>query len=353
MRYIVHGAGAIGSLVGGMLAEGGAEVVLVARPEHAAAINGRGLSIRSRGGERQVKNLSAVTTPAEISPRSDDVILLTVKTAQTSASVQELREIFPEVTPIVCLQNAVRNEEFAARRFLHVYGGLAGLSSTLIEPGVIAQTLDLRVGLGNYPRGAGALAQEMAADFTRGGFKATTHQSVMAVKWSKLILNLNNATQAIIDCWVQLARVLPAVSSFMAEVQEEGYHVLEVAGISLDDPNNPYNVPATIAGFRAVVDDPAKIAEVRAQPPDLRTYPSTWVDLKAKRGETEAGYFNGEIILLGEKYGVPTPFNSTLLQVVEEMAAEKIEPGRHRIEELADLVEQRRLKIYHQQIELH
>jgi 2-dehydropantoate 2-reductase len=336
-----------------MLAEGGAEVLLVARPEHAAAVNERGLTIRSRDGERMVKNLSAVTTPAEISPRPGDVLLVTVKTGQTSSSVQELREVFPEETPIVCLQNAVRNEEFAARRFLHIYGGMAGLSSTLIEPGVIAQTLDLRIGLGNYPRGVDALVRQMAADFARGGFKVTTHQSVMAVKWSKLILNLNNATQAIIDCWVQLSRVLPAVSRFMAEVQQEGHHVLEVAGISLDDPDNPYDVRATIVAFRAVADDPAKIAEVRAMPYDLRTYPSTWVDLKAKRGETEAGYFNGEIILLGEKYGVPTPFNSTLLQVVEEMAAEKIEPGRYTIEELADLVEQRRLKIYHQQIEAH
>ena len=48
MRYIIHGAGAVGSLVGGMLAEGGAEVVLVARAPHAAAVNERGLVIRSR-----------------------------------------------------------------------------------------------------------------------------------------------------------------------------------------------------------------------------------------------------------------------------------------------------------------
>jgi 2-dehydropantoate 2-reductase len=68
--------------------------------------------------------------------------------------------------------------------------------------------------------------------------------------------------------------------------------------------------------------------------------------LKRKRGETEAGYFNGEIILLGEKYGVPTPYNSTLLNVVETMAAEGTEPGLYTIEELMDQVEQRRLMIY-------
>lgn len=351
MRYIIHGAGAVGSLVGGMLAEGGAEVILVARPAHAEAVNAHGLVIRSRSGDRRVANISAVAAPQEIQPRPKDVLLLAVKTGQTSDSVQALREVFSEETPIVCLQNAVRNEEFAARRFLRVYGGMAGISATLVEPGLVSQTLDLRIALGNYPRGADDLVREMTADLARGGFKATTHESVMAVKWSKLVLNLNNATNAIIDSWVQLSRVLPEVSHFMAEVQAEGLHALEVAGISLEDPDNPYDLWANIASLRAVADDPVKIAEARALAYDLRTYPSTWVDLKAKRGETEAGYFNGEIILLGEKYGLPTPYNTTLLQTVEEMSNGRIEPGRYTIEDLAGMVEQRRHRIYHEQLD--
>lgn len=351
MRYIIHGAGAVGSLVGGMLAEGGAEIVLVARPAHAEAVNAGGLVIRSRSGDRVVRNLSAVVAPEHIEPKPDDVILLAVKTGQTASSVQALRDVFSEETPIVCLQNGIRNEEFAARRFLRVYGGMAGISATLVAPGVVSQTLDLKIALGNYPRGVDGLVREIAADMARGGFKATTHESVMAVKWSKLLLNLNNATLAVIDSWVQLARVTPSISRFMAEVQEEGRHVLEVAGISLEDPDNPYDLPSNIAALRAVTEDVEKIHQARALDYDLRTYPSTWVDLKARRGETEAGYFNGEIILLGEKHGLPTPYNSTLLQTVEEMAAGGAEPGRYTIDDLAAMVEQRRLKIYHEQLD--
>jgi 2-dehydropantoate 2-reductase len=68
--------------------------------------------------------------------------------------------------------------------------------------------------------------------------------------------------------------------------------------------------------------------------------------LQNRRGETEASYLNGEIILLGEKYGVPTPYNSVLLRVVEQMAAEKELPGKYTIEELEELVRQRRLELY-------
>jgi 2-dehydropantoate 2-reductase len=96
-----------------------------------------------------------------------------------------------------------------------------------------------------------------------------------------------------------------------------------------------------------VVEDPEKIHEAESLPEDLRTYPSTWMDLKLKRGDTEAGFFNGEVILLGEKYGVPTPYNSTLLNLVETMAMEGTDPGLYTLEELMDQVEQQRLKLYH------
>ena len=95
MRFIIHGAGAVGSLVGGWLADSGAEVVLIARDAHADAVNQHGLQIKSVKGDRVVK-LSAVTSPNQIAPRADDVLFLTVKSSQTAASVQALREIFPD-----------------------------------------------------------------------------------------------------------------------------------------------------------------------------------------------------------------------------------------------------------------
>src|SRR5262249_14879674 len=162
-----------------------------------------------------------------------------------------------------------------------------------------------------------------------------------AVKWSKLILNLNNATFAIIDKHLQLGMVTPAISNFMADVQEEGLLALAAAGISLEDANNPIDLKRQLAELRNVVEDPEKIDAEANSPVELRTYPSTWVDLKLKRGETEAGYFNGEILLLGKKYQVPTPYNSTLFNVVETMAAKGAQPGLCTIEELANLIKKR------------
>jgi len=341
MRFVIHGAGAIGSLIGGSLAESDAEVVLISRYAHTAAINRRGLLIKSRDGERVVKNLSAVSHPHAIAPRAGDVVVLTVKSSQTAASVQSLREVFPEDTPVICMQNGVRNEEMAAGRFLRVYGGMLGISATFLEPGAVAHTRGDLVSIGNYPLGCDDTGLQIAAQFEKAGFRTTTHESIMAVKWSKLILNLNNATLAIIDKHLQLGLVTPAICKFIADVQEEGLRMLEVAGISLEDPNNPFDLKKHQAELRSVVEDPKKIYEHANSPMELRTYPSTWMDLKQKRGETEAGYFNGEIILLGEKYRIPTPYNSTLYTIVETMAAKGAQPGLYTLEELVSLIEKR------------
>jgi 2-dehydropantoate 2-reductase len=348
MRFIIQGAGAIGTLVGGLLADSGAEVVLIARPAHAEAVNHNGVLIKSHEGERCVTaNLAAVTHPAQLKPRSDDVIFLTVKTAQTEDSVHLLRDTFSEETPIVCLQNAVRNEEYAAGRFKRVYGAMVGVSATLLGPGTIAWTMNHPISLGNYPLGCDDFARALAAQLEKDGFRTTTNENIMAVKWTKLILNLNNATLSLLDSYVQLAQVLPELGRFMAEVMAEGLHVLEAAHISLDDPYNPFDLPAIIARYRAMTEEDAAIQAARELPLELRTYPSTWVDLKQQRGETEAGYFNGEIILLGEKYDVPTPYNTTLLNLVETLAVKRGAPGKYSLAELMGLVEQRRLMIYH------
>lgn len=347
MRFIIHGAGAVGSLVGGMLAESGSDVVLIAKEPHALAINQRGLEIRSAKGTRLVKRLTAVDSPQKITPRSDDVIFIAVKSSQTSQSVQSLRETFPEETPVFCLQNGVRNEELAARRFMQIYGLMAGLSVTFLTPGIVAHTMNNTISIGNYPLGCDELGLEVGKCLEKAGFRVTTHESIMAVKWSKLVLNLNNATYAIIDKHLQLGLVTPALSNFMADVEEEGLHLLEVAGISVTDPNNPIDFDRRMAQLRGVIEDQEKIFEAENMPFELRTYPSTWMDLKLGRGDSEAGYFNGEIILLGEKYGIPTPYNSTLLNIIETMAAENTQPGLYTLEELIEQVERRRLMIYH------
>lgn len=76
-------------------------------------------------------------------------------------------------------------------------------------------------------------------------------------------------------------------------------------------------------------------------PEELRTYSSMWQDLHLGRKENEAEFLNGEIVALGEKLEIPTPYNSTLLDTVNRMFKEGLRPGIHSPGQLIDLIQAR------------
>ena len=70
---------------------------------------------------------------------------------------------------------------------------------------------------------------------------------------------------------------------------------------------------------------------------DERTgYTSLWQDLYHRRGEVEAEYLNGEIVRLGRQYGVPTPYNSLLLELITELAVARALPGTYTLQQLRE-----------------
>ncbi|MFN0123976.1 MAG: ketopantoate reductase family protein [Blastocatellia bacterium] len=339
-RYIIHGAGAVGGLLGGRLAETGADVILIARAPVANAIRANGLTIRTPQGDSNIRNITAVTSPVDITPGDGDIILLTVKSGQTQQAIQQLRETFDRDTPVFCAQNGVRNEEIAGGRFRRIHGMMVSPSVTMLEPGVIAHTNWDALALGAWPLGFDETTNEVAQDLADAGFTVTTHRAVMAVKWAKLLLNLNNAMHAITGQWVQLTLVEPEYCQFMAEVIEEGLRALTAAGISIEAENSPVDVAGRLAHMRGIREDKAVIAAAQNLAPELRIWPSTLIDLQNQRGEVETGYLNAEIMLLGEKTGVPTPYNTVLYNVVEQMAMERQAPGKYSLADLRDMVAQ-------------
>ena len=86
MRWIVYGAGAIGGTVGARLHMSGAEVVLIARGEHAATLQRQGLKFVHPAGVEQLP-ITCVTHPSELVPQPTDRVLLAMKTQHTPAAL--------------------------------------------------------------------------------------------------------------------------------------------------------------------------------------------------------------------------------------------------------------------------
>ncbi|MEN3333631.1 MAG: 2-dehydropantoate 2-reductase [Blastocatellia bacterium] len=200
-RYVIYGAGAIGGALAGLLARAGERVICVARPAQAEALR-QGITFK-RGGEEFIQPVEAVTGVRELQPESGDVIVMTVKSQATAAAIEEMSAVYTDAVPVVCLQNGVTNEEIAARRFKNVYAALVFFSATQMTPARIWLTRGRSIAIGGYPEGVDGMARRISDDFQRAGFEAMASPYTMAMKWSKFVVNLNNATYAITGYYVE------------------------------------------------------------------------------------------------------------------------------------------------------
>lgn len=336
----MFGAGAIGAAIGGLLAHAGLRVVCVARAAHAEALR-RGVLIKKENGEELMVKTDAVTAAADLTPEDGDLVILTTKSQATASAVEELFELYGATLPIVCLQNGVRNEEIAARSFDRVYAGLVFLSAVQLEPSVITLPQGGTVAIGCYPGGLDSASRDLCADLGRAGLEATASAHVMAMKWGKLVANLNNATTTITGYWLEQAMSDPEMRKLMLEVREEGLAVLDAAGIAVEPPADepsPIRIREMTEKLRQPIrprNDPASL------PQERRTYSSMWQDLHLGRKSNEAEFLNGEIVTRGEQLAIPTPYNSTLLEIVNRMFDEGLGPGIYSPRELDDLVRSR------------
>jgi len=134
MRVAVLGAGAIGAYVGARLAEGGSEVVLIARGAHLAAIRMGGLRVIDADGERTMwlestGELDAVT--------GADAVIVALKAHSLPAIAPALGSMLTPGTPTVWAQNGI------PWWYFHGHGGpLDGLALESVDPGgVIAASI--------------------------------------------------------------------------------------------------------------------------------------------------------------------------------------------------------------------
>jgi 2-dehydropantoate 2-reductase len=135
LRVAVFGAGGVGAYFGARLAEGGAELAVIARGAHLEAIRDHGLRVDSVLGDVRIAPAIATASAADVGPV--DVVLLGVKTWQVADVAQSLRPLLHSKTIVVPLQNGVEtvDELTIALGERHVVGGLCSGFCFIVAPG--------------------------------------------------------------------------------------------------------------------------------------------------------------------------------------------------------------------------
>lgn len=321
MRYVIYGAGAIGGVIGAKLFQAGREVVLIARGEHLRAIQADGLRVQHPLGEEVVR-APAVGHPAEAGLRAGDAVLLAMKAQDTPAALAELYEAgggLGDSLAVVCCQNGVENERQALRLFPNVYGVCVLLPAGYLQPGIVDATVWPEAGaldLGRYPQGVDATAEAIAADLRAAGFLSQTDGRIMRQKYGKLYQNVANVVQAVCGRGVSF-------DDLIAVLRAEAAACFQAAGIDWTLPRGTTETDRSFAHFLA-----------------NRAGNSTWQSLARGAGSVEVDYLNGEVVLLGRLYGVPTPANALFQAIANEMARTRREPGCYSVEEMRRLLAQ-------------
>ncbi|MEW5979212.1 MAG: 2-dehydropantoate 2-reductase [Acidobacteriota bacterium] len=333
-RYIVCGAGAIGSILGAQLYRTGHDVCLIGRAAHARAIQRGGLQLVTPTQRRSIK-INAVDRVDRLKARPADCLLVTAKSQDTETVTTQLARCYGASTPVFSFQNAVANEGLLSRHFQRVYGALVEFSGNFLTPGVVEWTRNNYVALGRFPDGFDETVEEVSCHLESAGFLVERTHRIMAMKWWKLVLNTNNALLAVLGYWLQKGWNDPQVSSLTADLFDEDLRVLRAAGIPLQAPSGQPDIETMIEQLRQ-----GSFGLGPELSPRARTYPSTWQDLHLQRRRTEVDYLNGEIERLGTRFGLPTPLNSLLLELTKRMAENGEKPGKYTPHQLRAMISQ-------------
>jgi len=187
VKIVFVGAGGVGGYFGARLAAAGADVALIARGPHLAAIRGQGLAVESPLGNLRQK-IRAEADPAAIGPV--DLVLLAVKLWDVESTIDQIRPLMGPTTHVVSLQNGIDSPKMLEAAFGRdrVLGGVAHIATTIAGPGTIRHTGTLaRLTIGAFGNPQHEKAAAFVAAAKAAGIDAVLSPDIARAIWEKFV----------------------------------------------------------------------------------------------------------------------------------------------------------------------
>ncbi len=310
-RIAVFGAGAIGCWVGGVLAASGTDVTLVGRKRVMGEL-ASGLTTSELDGQTRTVALGGKLTVATEAAAvgGADVVLVTVKSAQTAGAGGELAGVLPEDAIVVSFQNGVRNADVlrAALPGRRVLAAMVPWNVVRRGEGAYHRASSGMLRIDDDPAAAPVLAACRAA-----GLAIEARNDMAAVQWAKLVMNLNNAINALSGLPLATELGQRSYRRCLAAAQAEALALLAIAkqDVARLTALPPSWMPRLLGAPDRVFGLLAK--RIIAIDPEARS--SMWDDFEAGR-PTEIDFLQGEVVTLGEQLGRQAPVNRALVRLV-------------------------------------
>jgi len=299
---VVVGAGAMGGLFGGLLAEGGLHVTLLdAWGEHVAAIRANGIRIVGVGGDRAIA-VAATTDAREIS--GADIVLFQCKAYANEAAASSVRHLFGGETVAISFQNGLGNEQTLERILGRgtVIGGLTAQAGLVEAPGIVRNFGDLPTRIGEIAGGLSGRVIAIAEAFTAHGLPTSASADIGREKWKKLLGNVAlGAISAIGDFRSFEIMRVPELSATVFRLVDEAAAVAEAEGVSLD-----------VAEAREVL---MRLVEVSDG--GTGAAKSSMCEDLIRRRPTEIDTIHGAVARLARVHGIATPTIDTMVALIK------------------------------------
>jgi len=300
MRIVIIGAGAMGSLFGGLLSPVAKVNLVDPWQEHVEAIRRDGLCL-VEGGEDKILQLSATSDPADVSPA--DLAIIFLKSHQTEWGAQIARQVLKPDGLALTLQNGLGNRDVLAQVLGtgRTWQGVTAHGATLLGPGRVRHAGFGPTHLETRPNIA-ARAEQVAALFQQAGIETHLSPDLDSLIWGKLVINVGiNALTAILRVPNGVLGQTAPARALMDQAVEEAMQVVRAKGIQL-----PYD------------DAFSKVHDVCAATAGNR---SSMLQDALRGSRTEIEVINGAIVREAARLGLQAPVNQVLTGLIRAIEA--------------------------------
>ena len=299
MKIAIIGVGAMGSVYAGLLADAGHEVWAIDLwREHLEAIETTGLRVEGASGDRIVDSIHAATDAAEAG--CCDLYVIATKAVGVVPAARIIAPLMGEESLVLTIQNGLGAGERIAEHMPvdNVLLGVAdGFGASMKGPGHVHHSAMNLIRIGEMAGGMTDRLEALADVWREAGFKAKAFADINQLVWEKYICNVTfSAPCTVYDCTIGELMNHPVYWNSALGCTREAYALGQAKGINFS------------------FDDPIQyVSDFGARMPDAR--PSMLLDHQADK-PSEIDAINGMAVVLGERLGIPTPYNEVLSSVV-------------------------------------
>ena len=301
-KVVVAGAGSIGSLLAGHLAQVAEVTVLTRREEHATALRENGLRVSGRS--EFTATLAATADPFRL-PEDTELAILACKGTDLDPLAATLEGRLPHAT-VMTIQNGLGAEEVvAAHGEWPLLSAVTFMSGTRHADDHVEYVLDTATWIGPFRETTEADARRVAELIVGAGLKAEAFHDLRPAQWSKLVFNATvNGVAALTglphDFHFAETERLSDLGHLVRDLVDEGRAVALAAGVELHDDPWEMNVLATERGDRH--------------------FPSMLEDVEARR-PTEVESINGALVRAARRCHLAAPLHEALYRLVKAREA--------------------------------